>query len=403
VATKPADRRLTFAVAAGAAVASAAASIPDARHFYFWADEFASAKVIVQPTLSLMLGQIVRRESTPPAWYLLAWLIHHAGVTVTGLRFLSVICGAALAGLSVIYARRFVSLLGAALVGIIVAFGGEFLRHNWELRAYAMFALLCLVFAMTLEWAASSPSKRRLAALAVVVALGSTTHYFFLFTLFAGLAWLWLTREFRSVRRRVTVASALGLIPLIVWSPWFAHQTKADHTRKLGAFALSKIWHAYARLLATGLPKHTWLVVVSVAIDILVVLGVILLLRRGGRARLCALLGIAPLVCAAILSYANFHILDYRNLIGGAPFLAIALVAVLDSIPRRAFARAALVAVFVLAVYAFAVARRGPARRTPAKSPIPTALSPSWRLQDPLREDGSAPAKGTHQREWQPR
>lgn len=385
------ERRLTFAIAAGASVLSAAASFPDARHFLFWDDELASVKVISEPAFSGLLGHIARSESTPPAWYVLAWIFHHAGVSMTGLRLFSVLFAAALAGLTVLYARRFVSLPGLALVGLLAAVGGEFMRHNWELRAYAMFVLLCMLFALTLEWTARSPSKRRLAVFGTVVALGSLSHYFFLFTLVTGLVWLWLTPAFKSVRRRVTVAAVLGLIPLIAWSPEFVHQTEADHTRRFAGFAWSKIGRAYTRLLAPGLPKHGWLFALYVVIDILVVVGVIVLFRRGGLARLCALLALAPLVCAGFLSLVGFDILDFRNLIGGGPFAAVAVVVALDAIPVRPLARAAIAAVFVLAVCGFAFKRPGPPRRhepKPHRSAIRVALPQPARV-------GSARDHGT--------
>jgi hypothetical protein len=377
------ERRLTFVVAAGASVVSVAASVPNALHYTFWADEYASARVIREQTISLALGRIARRESTPPAWYLLAWTVHHAaGVTPHSLRMLSVIFSAALAGLSVVYARRFVSLFGAALVGLLVALGGEFMRHNWELRSYAALALLCLVFAMTLEWACRSASRGRLAALAIVVALGSTTHYFFLFTLLAGLAWLWLTPSAAGVRLRITGATALGLIPLLAWGPWFVHQTTADHTRHLGGFAVSKLARAEPRIMATG---YSGLLALNVAIDVLVVVGAILLFRRGGRSALCALLAVSPLACAAVLSLVGFDLLDFRNLIGGGPFLAVAGVVAIEAIPVRALARIAVAAAFVLAIYGFVVARPGPPRHRPAGSARAA-------VQVPHRGAGSAEA-----------
>lgn len=365
---------------------SVAASLPDALRYTYWADEYASIRVMLEPNISEALGRIVRRESTPPAWYLLAWAVHHAGVTVHGVRVLSVIFAAVLAGLSVIYARRFVSLLGAALVGLLVALGGEFMRHNWELRSYAMLSLLCLVFAMTLEWVSDSTTRGRLAAFAVVVAVGSTTHYFFLFTLFAGLAWLWLNPVLRRVRRRVTGAAALGLIPLVVWSPWFVHQTNADHTRNLGGFALSKLARAYPRVLATG---YSGALAVNVAIDILAAVGIVVLLRRGGRHALCGLLALSPLVCGGVLALAGFNILDFRNLIGSGPFLAVAIVAAIEAIPVRAVARTTVAAAFVLAIYGFAVARPGPPRHRPAGTPRPVSAPYIHKLgESPYRTVG---------------
>jgi hypothetical protein len=295
---------------------------------------------------------------------------------------LSAIFAATLAGLAVLYARRFVSLPGAALVGLLVALGGEFMRHNWELRAYAMFSLLCLVFALTLEWVSRAATIRRLAVFGVVVALGAMTHYFFLFSLFAGLIWLWLSPGLRSVRRRITAAAAVALIPLIVWSPWFVHQTRADHTRKLGRFSLTKIAQAYPRLVATGYPGRT---AVVVAVVTLAVVGVVVLFRRGGRGSLCALLATVPLICSAVLSYGGLHILDYRNLIGVGPFLAVAVVVALDAIPVRPVARAAVAAAFVLAVYGAVVAGPGPHRHHAAKKHPPLTAGSAEARRFPFR------------------
>jgi hypothetical protein len=262
------------------------------------------------------------------------------------------------------------------------------MRHNWELRAYSMFTLLCMIFAVTLEWAARSASKRRLAALAIVVALGSTTHYFFLFTLFAGLLWLWLTRAYRNARRRVTIAAALGLIPLVVWSPWFAHQTAAEHTKHFAGFSWSTVGRMFGRHLATGSPGHSRLLALYIVADILAVVGLILLFRRGGSAVLCALLALSPLVCGSVLALAGFHVLDFRNLVGGAPFAAIAVVVALDAIPLRALSRIAIAAVLVLAVCGYVFAREGPPRRHP---PHHSAQAPQ-----------AAPGAGSAEAGWFP-
>jgi hypothetical protein len=368
------EGRLTLAVAAAASVVSLAASIPDALHFLFWEDEGASAHIILEPTLAGVFRHVSLTESTPPAWYVLAWIVHQAGATVHDLRFLSVIFAATLAGLAVVYARRFVSLPGAALVGLLTALGREFMQHSWELRAYSMFVLLCLLFAMTLEWASRSPSRGRLAALAVVVALGSTTHYFFLFSLFAGIAWLWLTPASVSVRRRVTAATAVGLLPLIAWSPEFAHQTAANHTKLFAGFSWSELGRAYSRILAPGLPKHSAQILAFVVIDIVVAVGLILLFRRRGTAALCAALALTPLVCAGILSRAGFHILDFRNLIGCGPFVAVAFVAAIEAIPVPAFARATLGAAFVLAVCGFVFTKGGSHHHGSLPGPAQSAI-----------------------------
>ena len=110
-------RRATFAVAAGAAALAAAAALPGAIDLPLWQDEVASARVLLEGTPAGVVEHVSRTESTPPGWYLLAWALRETGIPVEGLRFLSVALAAALAGLTVVYARRFLPLWTAGLAG----------------------------------------------------------------------------------------------------------------------------------------------------------------------------------------------------------------------------------------------------------------------------------------------
>ncbi len=112
----------------------------------FWQDEVASARVVDQPTIGAVIDQIQRTESAPPLWYVLGWLGHEAGISLLGLRLLSVLFAAVLAPLIVLYARRFLPLGAAALAGLLGGVGWQFAAHGRELRAYALYALLALVF-----------------------------------------------------------------------------------------------------------------------------------------------------------------------------------------------------------------------------------------------------------------
>ena len=164
-------RRATIAVAAGVAALAAAATLPGAIDLPLWQDEVASARVLLEVTPAGVVEHVARTESTPPGWYLLAWLGREAGISIEGLRFLSVALAAALAGLTVVYARRFLPLWTAGLAGVLTALAWQTVVHGSELRAYALLALLTLVFALLARarrraslgsggWLRSRPARR---------------------------------------------------------------------------------------------------------------------------------------------------------------------------------------------------------------------------------------------------
>ena len=115
-----------------------------------WQDEIVSARILSEPTPWNMLLHVARTESTPPAWYALGWLVHHMGLDVEAVRALSVLFGTLLAALVVILARRVVPLWAAALAGVLVALGDQLVVHGRELRAYELYALLAVLYALVL-------------------------------------------------------------------------------------------------------------------------------------------------------------------------------------------------------------------------------------------------------------
>lgn len=71
-----------------------------------WQDEVASARIIEQASVVDAVHRVQQTESTPPLWYMLAWLLHRSGVGIMGVRLLSLLASAAAAALLVIFARR---------------------------------------------------------------------------------------------------------------------------------------------------------------------------------------------------------------------------------------------------------------------------------------------------------
>lgn len=329
-------RRLDPGIATAAAVAALAAALrlPGLGQA-LWQDEVASARILREPTVGAMLARVARTESTPPLWYALGWLLHAAGVAIPDVRVLSVVAGALAAGLVVLLARAFLPLPVAALAGVLVAVGAELVQHGSELRAYELLLLLAVVFARCLLAELRAPSRRRELALGAAVAAGGLTHYFFAFTVLAALTWLWVDGAARAVRRRATVAIVAGALVAAAWAPVM-----------LGQYHRDRFWWipGFRSAIAAGVPLRLFVVAyvgappalpLGLAALALVALGA-WRLRGSGEGRLVGALALGPLALAALVWLAGVRIFALRNLIEIAPFVAIAVAAVLTLLPRRA-------------------------------------------------------------------
>ena len=386
--------RAVWVVIAALVAVAVAVRAPDAVNESFWADEVASGHVITAPTPRAAV-QRIRRESSPPVWFFLARTAHGAGnelASVSGafkplasfgaVRLLSVLFSAVLVALVVIYARRFLELWAAALAGLLVTVGFQFVLHGKELRPYALLMLLAIAVPLTLEWVVARPGRWRLAAFALLVAVGSMTHYFFLLPLFSGLLWLWLTPHGRSTRLRVTAAASVGLVPLLLWLPIVIYQAGRVN-EYFPAFGIRRTLSVYSVFFASGSvwqgqgPGYPARVVLLAA----VLAGAALLARRA-EGRLCAFLAVVPWVVTALIWLAGLRIFDTRNLLVVAPFAAMCLAALVAAIPLRPLAYAAGAVLAGLAVWAYSIDRE--LARTPYDEITAELVQLGWTPESPL-------------------
>ena len=325
-----------IAVLTALATLSVAATGSEAIGRPFSGDEIASAIVIAKPGPVAALLQIARGESTPPLWYGAAWLAHLGGAPIVWVRLLSVAAMAAAVALTAVFARMSgLGVWGAALAGVLATLGQQFVQRGGELRAYALFCLLSVVFAIVLRRAAALPDRRRCWTLSAVVALGALTHYFFLLSILAGGMWVAVDREARTRSRRLARHIAAGLAPLLLWTPVIVHQY---HTARY-----TWIRHVSPHLVVSAAANvfvDPW-VSRSVAADayllgpILATAGVAVLARTP-TGRLCALLAGVPVVVSSVVWWLGVPVFDVRNLIGAAPFLAIAIAGCVERLGRAA-------------------------------------------------------------------
>jgi Dolichyl-phosphate-mannose-protein mannosyltransferase len=348
------DARAAEAAVAAALVA-AAVRLPGAIRDSFWQDEVASARIIVEPTFGAMLGRVRATEATPPLWYALGWFLHELGLTPYGYRFFGLLFGGLLAAATWFLARRLVAPAAAAAATAIVVLGYQFVEHGRELRAYELYALLAVLFALALLRAVERPERGRLVALAVVVAAGCLTNYFAVLFLACGLAWAWAARA-----RRVAAAAVAGFALFVPWLP--AALSQYDHHRFswIGHFRLSSVLSAYWLLAAQNEPATAVLHrLAPYATLALVLLAAAVLACRGGEDRLVALLAVGPVAVAAVVWAAGPEVFDPRNVIGAGPFAAIAVASLLARLPVRAAAPLAAAGLGLLA-YGYGSSERTP-------------------------------------------
>src|SRR4051794_38878140 len=176
----------------------------------YWGDEGATVGLI-RMGFSDMLGAIPDSESTPPLYYVLAWLWTRAlgSSDEYALRSLSALAGTAT--IPVLYAAtcelvtRRIALVAAALA----ACSPLLVWYSQESRAYA---LLGLATASTLWFFARALAGRRhaLAWWAGAAAVALATHYFAAFVVVPQAVWL-VARAGTTAARRAALAACIPL------------------------------------------------------------------------------------------------------------------------------------------------------------------------------------------------
>jgi mannosyltransferase len=228
-------------VLAGAALRFATLDLQSYRY-----DEAVTVVRILHPSLLDTLSAVPRSESTPPLYYLLAWLWSRPfGTGEVGLRSLSALAGAAsiavvyLGAVSLPLPRR-AGLVAAA----IVAVSPVLIWFSQDARAYALAFLLTALSFLFFARARRGGARRDLAWWAACSALAIAAHYFAGFVVAPEAALLlWGARD----RRRVGVAiAAVGvaaalLLPIAVQQAgnahagWIAEQPLGQRLERAGA------------------------------------------------------------------------------------------------------------------------------------------------------------------------
>ncbi len=184
---------------------------PTLRLQSFWDDEGNTVR-LMRMTLGGMIRAVPNSESTPPPYYVIAWLWSHGfGIDEWGLRSLSALFGAAL--VPVAYATGVA--LGAKRAGMIAAFlvatNPLLIWYSQEARVYALLTLVAGLSFLAFIGALRRDSRRSIALWCAASIVALLTHYFAVFLVAPEACVLLYRRRNRSAIGAVAVLSAVGL------------------------------------------------------------------------------------------------------------------------------------------------------------------------------------------------
>ena len=183
----------------------------------FWFDE-ANTALLVHLSPGKMLGLIPQTESTPPLYYLVAWVWARVfGFAEAGLRSLSALAGVLVIPVAYATGAKLISRRAALIVAALTACSPLLVWYSQEARSYELLALISATALLAFAYSLRHPTPRALAAWVLACALALATHYYAILAIAPQAVWL-LASHWRRRPVQIAVAAVamcgLALIPL---------------------------------------------------------------------------------------------------------------------------------------------------------------------------------------------
>ncbi len=293
----------------------------------FWFDE-ASTGRLMRMGLGSMIRALPDGESTPPLYYLLAWVWTRAfGTGEAGLRSLSALAGTLTVLVVHAAAARLLGRRAGLAAAALAAFSPLLIWYSQEARAYALLVLLSAasVWALAAALAPGAPG-RRLAVWAAVCALALATHYFAAFLIFPEAVWL------LRIRGRPAAPAVAGVVLAgLALAPLALHQRAQGNAAFIAASPRGTRLAQAAKQLVIGYDAPGQVALTVAAAALLLALAWVLARRLDGPSR-PAVLGLAGVAAAAlalpvVLALVGLDYVITRNLIGAWVPAALAVSA----------------------------------------------------------------------------
>ena len=245
----------------------------------FWHDEAVTAHRIVQHSLFATIGKIPGSESTPPLYYVLAWLWTRAfGVSEVGLRSLSALIGTVTVPVAYLAARVLTPRREPAVATCaLAAVSPVLVWYSQEARAYILLVLLGALSFLFFLRALRGGERRDVVLWTVVSGLALCTHYFAVFAVLPEAAWLLRSR----VRGAWPAAGVLGVVGAAL-VPLAIHQRNQGHTSWISSIPLPTRTGDLLKEFLIG-PSGSPAVALTILAGALVAAALVLLALRGGE------------------------------------------------------------------------------------------------------------------------
>ena len=322
-------------------------------HQGFWYDE-ADTALLVHLSLGKMLGLLPQSESTPPVYYIAAWVWGHVfSDHEAGLRSLSAVAGVLTVPVAYAAAAKLISTRAGVITAALTACSPLLIWYSQEARAYSLLVLLTAISLLAFAHVRAAPSGRGMALWAVASGLALATHYYALVVVVPQMLWL-LIEHPRDRRVQLGVGfvtvCGLALLPLAISQ----NGTKRDAWISHSPFGIRVRQIIPQFLIGTNAPHR--LVVKYLAMALAVVALGLLAFRATAAERRGALvaggLALAGFALALMFVVAGFDDLITRNII--ALWLPAVIVIAGGLAVRRAPLVGGAVAVVLCATGVFA-------------------------------------------------
>ncbi|PTL56469.1 glycosyltransferase family 39 protein [Paraconexibacter algicola] len=345
------DRR-TRTTLLGLLLLAAALRFPTLGAQSYWADEAATVDVLRHP-LGELLGAVRDQESTPPLYYLLAWVwTQPLGDSEAALRALSAVFGLATVPVAAAIGARLGGARAALAAAALVATSPLLVWFSQEARAYALLVLMAGASVLLLLRVLELPSRGRLLAWGACAGAALATHFFALF-LVAGEV-VWLAVALRADRRLLAMALAPPAVLGLALLPLALDQRSAGRASFIGEEPLGTRLAQVPKQLLVGYDAPGE-VVAAVLAGLLALAALAGLRRAGGPVRALAAVAAASVLVPLLLVVAGDDYLVTRNLLAVAVPLLVLLAVGTAGLPPRAGTVVAVALATVGAATAIAV------------------------------------------------
>lgn len=230
------ERRLSPVIAGLTALAAAirfsTLGLQSYRH-----DEAVTAGRVLVASLPEAMHRVWAGESTPPLYYLLAWLWSRPfGVHEVGLRSLSALFGTATVPVAYLVGRELVGRRAGLALAALVAVEPMLVWYSQDARAYALLVLFSTAALLFFLRARRSGAARDLGWWAALSALALATHWFAFFPL--AIEAVWLLLRARPLRRVLAATGGVALAAAAL-APIALHQAEGGNNDWITTFGMA--------------------------------------------------------------------------------------------------------------------------------------------------------------------